>query len=201
MGAIAIIGGSGFIGSHLARSLRDEGHDVIVADIVRSSEKDCTYRSADVRDFDSLREALRGAAVVYNLAAVHRDDVRPVSRYAEVNTTGAINVCRACRELGIHRVVFISSVAVYGTAPPNTSEDGKTNPFTAYGRSKLLAERVHREWQAEAPSDRRLVIVRPTVVFGEGNRGNVYELVRQILSGRFVMVGTGRSRKSMAYGG
>lgn len=201
MAAIAIIGGSGFIGSHLARSLNADGHEVIVADIVRSSENDCTYRLADVRDFDSLRAALRGAAVVYNLAALHRDDIRPASRYEEVNTTGAINVCRACRELGIRRVVFISSVAVYGKAPPNTSEGGKAKPVTAYGRSKLLAEGVHREWQAEDPSDRSLVIVRPTVVFGEGNRGNVYELVRQILSGRFIMVGTGGSRKSMAYVG
>ena len=48
---------------------------------------------------------------------------------------------------------------------------------------------------------RSLVVVRPTVVFGEGNRGNVYELVRQITSGRFVMVGSGRNRKSMAYVG
>ena len=60
---------------------------------------------------------------------------------------------------------------------------------------------MHRDWQAEDPERRSLVIVRPTVVFGEGNRGNVYELVRQIVAGRFVMVGRGQNRKSMAYVG
>ena len=66
---------------------------------------------------------------------------------------------------------------------------------------KLLAEEVHREWQEEEPTRRSLVIVRPTVVFGERNRGNVYELLRQIMTRRFVMVGSGRNRKSMAYVG
>ena len=48
---------------------------------------------------------------------------------------------------------------------------------------------------------RSLVVVRPTVVFGEGNRGNVYQLIHQIISGRFVMVGSGKNRKSIAYVG
>ena len=60
---------------------------------------------------------------------------------------------------------------------------------------------MHRAWQAEAPERRSLVIVRPTVVFGEGNRGNVHQLLRQIIARRFVMVGSGRNRKSMAYVG
>ena len=51
----------------------------------------------------------------------------------------------------------------------------------------------------EDPKIRSLVIVRPTVVFGEGNRGNVYNLLRQIASRRFLMFGDGRNKKSMAY--
>jgi nucleoside-diphosphate-sugar epimerase len=58
---------------------------------------------------------------------------------------------------------------------------------------------VYREWQARSPGSRKLAIVRPTVVFGERNRGNVYNLLKMIASERFVMVGRGENIKSMAY--
>ena len=201
MATVAIVGGGGFIGVRLARVLRNSGHEVTIVDIDEPRDGDSSYRLADVRDYGSLRRALEGAEVVYNLAAVHRDDIRPISRYDEVNVEGAANLCRACRELRIGRIVFTSTVAVYGEAVPDTAETAVTDPDTAYGRSKLLAERVHREWQLEDPSARSLVTVRPAVVFGEGNRGNVYELVRQIAAGHFVFVGSGGNRKSMAYVG
>ena len=85
------------------------------------------------------------------------------------------------------------------TAPADTDELGKPNYFNDYGRTKYLAEQVYKEWQAEDPENRTLVIVRPTVIFGEGNRGNVFNLLKQIASGRFVMFGNGKNRKSMAY--
>jgi len=103
------------------------------------------------------------------------------------------------RERNVRTIVFTSSVAIYGFAPIGTDESGKPSPFNDYGRTKLAAEAVLKTWQAEAPAERTLVIVRPTVVFGEDNRGNVYNLLRQIASGRFVMVGAGRNRKSIAY--
>jgi nucleoside-diphosphate-sugar epimerase len=88
---------------------------------------------------------------------------------------------------------------VYGFAPIGTGELGTIAPFNDYGRTKYEAEQVFMAWQAELPEVRALVIVRPTVVFGEQNRGNVYNLLRQIASGKFVMVGDGQNRKSMAY--
>ena len=201
MAVIAIVGGGGFIGGRLAGALLGAGHEVTIVDVAPPSGREVSYRIADVCDRDALGAALEGADVVYNLAAVHRDDVRPVARYDEVNVGGAENVCAVCRELGVERLIFTSTVAVYGIAAPDAGEESDVAPFNAYGRSKLLAEQVYREWQAEAPSARSLVIVRPTVVFGEGNRGNVYDLVRQITSGRFMMVGSGHNRKSMAYVG
>jgi nucleoside-diphosphate-sugar epimerase len=134
-----------------------------------------------------------------NLAAEHRDDVRPLSLYYDVNVGGARNICSVAREKDIKTIVFTSTVAVYGFAPIGTDESGKIAPFNDYGRTKYEAEQVFQEWQAEAPGERTLVIIRPTVVFGEQNRGNVYNLLRQIASGRFVMVGKGKNRKSMAY--
>ena len=61
--------------------------------------------------------------MVYNLAAVHRDDVKPATRYDEVNVGGATNICGVCREMGIERLIFTSSAAVYGMAAPDTAEE------------------------------------------------------------------------------
>lgn len=157
-------------------------------------------READIREADALRRALDGEAIVH-LAAVHRDDVRPLSLYADVNVRGTEVLCSVAEEKGINKIVFTSSVAVYGFAPPETPESGAINPFNEYGRTKYEAEKVLRAWQEKDPASRTLVIVRPTVVFGEGNRGNVYNLLRQIHSGAFLMVGSGENRKSMAYVG
>lgn len=134
-----------------------------------------------------------------NLAAEHRDDVTPRSLYDTVNIEGARNVCDYCRRSNIRQIIFTSSVAVYGFAPEGTDEQGAFNPFNDYGRTKMEAEAVHREWLAEEPEHRSLVIERPTVIFGEQSRGNVYNLLRQIATGRFIMFGPGKNRKSMAF--
>ncbi len=133
------------------------------------------------------------------MAAEHRDDVRPLSLYVDVNVGGAKNICTVAREKGVQTIIFTSTVAVYGFSPIGTDESGIIAPFNDYGRTKYEAEQVFKAWQAEVPTERTLVIIRPTVVFGEQNRGNVYNLLRQIASGKFVMVGNGENRKSMAY--
>ena len=154
--------------------------------------------SADVRMPISLAFPTKCIALV-NLAAEHRDDVRPLSLYDEVNIDGARNVCDLARANDIDKIIFTSSVAVYGFAPVGTSENGAIAPFNDYGRTKWEAEKIYKQWQSEDPEMRTLVIIRPTVVFGERNRGNVFNLLRQIASGKFVMVGDGLNRKSMAY--
>lgn len=194
---VAIVGGAGFVGSRLKARLRKSNIVSKKYDIDLSDQLDkSTY--LNVEDVDSL-DQLAGASTIINLAAVHRDDVRPLSRYDDVNVKGAKNICEAARKYGIHKIIFTSSVAIYGFAAANTDEYGEANYFNDYGRTKYLAEQVYKAWQSEDPENRTLVIVRPTVIFGEGNRGNVYNLLRQIASKRFVMFGDGTNRKSMAY--
>lgn len=146
----------------------------------------------------SLMEVLKGSDVVINLSAEHRDDVTPKSLYDEVNVQGSENICRAASELGIQKIIFTSSVAVYGFAPVGTDESGETKYFNDYGRTKFLAEEKYRKWLKTDPKN-SAVIIRPTVIFGEQNRGNVYNLLRQIAGGKFPMVGKGTNRKSMNY--
>lgn len=201
MTRIAVVGGSGFIGTRLCQALQQAGQEFRIIDKRMSETFPDSTVLADVTRLDTLPAAVDGCDAIVNLAAEHRDDVRPRSLYDKVNVKGARNVCKAAEMMGISRIVFTSTVAVYGFAPADTGEDGAINPFNDYGRTKAEAELVYREWQQADPDKRSLVVVRPTVVFGERNRGNVYNLLKQIASGMFVMVGAGHNRKSMAYVG
>lgn len=193
---ITVIGGSGFVGTNLCHQLRLKQQNFEIIDLKMSNQFPEKCKIADVRDIDSLRSAITGDVVV-NLAAVHRDDVRDVSEYQHTNVRGAENVAAVCTEKKIKKIVFTSSVAVYGFAKPGTDETGEINPFNEYGRTKFEAEEKLRKWKETSGSS--LLIVRPTVIFGEGNRGNVYNLINQIASGKFLMVGRGANKKSMAY--
>lgn len=193
---LAIIGASGFVGSCLTSRLIKNNSDILLFDKNILSRDDVNF--LDIREPNTMND-LAGCNCIINLAAEHRDDIFPISRYHDTNVQGSINICNAARKNGINKIIFTSSVAIYGFAPPNTDESGKPNYFNDYGRTKYLAENVYIDWQAEDPENRTLVIVRPTVIFGEGNRGNVYNLLKQISSGRFVMFGNGKNIKSMAY--
>lgn len=200
MKKICIIGGSGFVGTRLINRLLQRGHEFQISNLDKamSQAHPGITKLADVRSVDQLAEVPQGSVLV-NLAAEHRDDVRPLSLYDDVNVGGAENICAIARKKQVSTIVFTSSVAVYGFAPVGTDESGKIAPFNDYGRTKFEAEKVFRQWQSEEPQHRSLVIVRPTVIFGERNRGNVYNLLRQIASGKFMMIGSGENRKSMAY--
>jgi len=200
MQSICLIGGSGFIGTRLVRRLRHKSAvPVVIIDKSASQTFPELTQRTDIRSKSQLRESIPDNSIIIHLAAEHRDDVKPRSLYDDVNVDGTKNICNVAQEKNINTIVFTSSVAVYGFAPIGTDENGQINPFNDYGRTKYAAEQVLRDWQAKDPSKRRLIIIRPTVVFGEQNRGNVYNLLRQIAAGSFVMVGHGENRKSMAY--
>ena len=193
---VSVIGGSGFVGTNLCRQLAFKQQDFEIIDLKVSNQFPEKCKIADVRDAETLRKSITGDVVV-NLAAVHRDDVRDKAEYQRTNVNGAENVALICEEKGINKIVFTSTVAVYGFAEPGTDETGSINPFNEYGRTKFEAEEKLRTWQAKGENS--LIIVRPTVVFGEGNRGNVFNLLNQISLGKFLMVGKGENKKSMAY--
>ncbi len=199
---ITLIGGSGFVGTRLLGLLGEQPEKYTLRNIDKRQSHFFPHvtQLADVRDAEALREKIAGSDVVVLLAAEHRDDVSPVSLYYDVNVGGMKNVLEAMLATGVRRLVFTSSVAVYGLNKENPDETHPADPFNHYGKSKWQAEEVLRQWHAEHP-DFNIGILRPTVIFGERNRGNVFNLLRQISSGRFLMIGGGRNRKSMAYVG
>src|SRR5262249_54553932 len=120
--------------------------------------------------------------------------------YFWTNVTGAIEVCRFADRIGARRLTFTSSISVYGPANEPRDEHGPFTPDTAYGRSKLLAEKIQLNWQA-AREGRQLIIVRPAVIFGPGERGNFTRLAAVLRARRFVFPGRNDTIKACAYVG
>ena len=198
---ISIIGGSGFVGNCLiARLMRLPDIEILNIDKNESRQYPEITTISNVLDLDTLTDLLQGTDLVVLLAAEHKDDVTPISLYYDVNVKGAENTCIAMERNGIRKLIFTSSVAVYGLNKINPYEETPVDPFNHYGKSKWQAECVLQSYSA-AHQDWSIQIIRPTVLFGEGNRGNVYNLLRQIASGRFLMIGSGENKKSMSYVG
>ena len=196
---IDVIGGSGFIGTSLATRLRELNIDFNILDIEAPKFENSPFKFADVRSFGSLSDSLSRSSIIINLAAIHRDDVHPTSLYFETNVDGAEKICMAAEDKSIEHIIFTSSVAVYGQNLGIVSEDNLPSPSNHYGKSKLQAEDVFISWQMRDPSKRNITIIRPTVIFGPSNRGNFYNLIHQIFKNKFLMIGSGKNRKSMAY--
>ncbi|MDE5875286.1 MAG: NAD-dependent epimerase/dehydratase family protein [Muribaculaceae bacterium] len=199
---IAMIGASGFVGTRLLDLLREESekYECKNIDLLPSHFFNDLTVIGDVREQEQMDKELKGYDVVILLAAQHRDDVSPVSLYYDTNVHGMEVTLKAMEKNGIKRIIFFSSVAVYGLNKKNPDENHPADPFNHYGKSKWQAEQVLQKWYESHP-DWNIDIIRPTVIFGERNRGNVYNLLKQISSGKFLMVGKGENKKSMAYVG
>ncbi len=208
-----LFGGSGFIGRHFAAHLLEQrlAQHVWLCDLVRPPDaalpppaarglRDGTVRFAVV----DVRQPIEGPALpdradlVVNLAAVHREPGHRPAEYFETNVSGAEHVCAWSARIGCPRLVFTSSIAPYGPSEEPKSEASAPAPETPYGRSKLAAEEIHLAWQ-RADGGRRLVIVRPGVVFGPGEGGHVSLLIRAVLGRYFVYIGSRHVLKAGGY--
>lgn len=193
-----VFGGSGFIGSRMLRLLHSRGVERLVcADLVppRDLGFAVEFRQVDVREPIDLADTFD---VAYNFSAVHRTPGHPDQEYFETNVAGAINVTNYCRDRGIESIVFTSSIAVYGAKEDLLTEASETLPTAAYGKSKLLAEDIHRTWFSDDPR-RRIVIVRPAVIFGEGEHGNFDRLRGALRARRFAYPGRTDTIKACGY--
>lgn len=199
---VTLIGASGFVGTRLINLFEKEPqkYDCKNIDLLPSHFYNDITVIGDVRDQENMDSGLKDTDVVILLAAQHRDDVSPVSLYYDTNVGGMKTTLAAMEKNGCRHIIFFSPVAIYGLNKDNPDETHPADPFNHYGKSKWQAEVILAEWHKGHP-DWNIDIIRPTVIFGERNRGNVYNLLRQISSGKFLMVGKGNNRKSMAYVG
>ena len=195
---ILIVGGSGFVGSHLLSKVNTS--DFYNLDKNPSPFYNDITLKGDIRHLHQVKIP-KGTSSVVLLAAEHRDDISPIKLYYDVNVQGTKNVLQAMDLAGVKNLIFTSSVAIFGLNKINPNEKSPKDPFNHYGKSKWEAEQVIKDWYENDTKEKSVTILRPTVIFGERNRGNVYNLLKQISSGRFVMIGKGDNKKSMAYVG
>lgn len=197
-----IFGGSGFIGTHLIKLIRetDKQSRIINFDIVENNHGGLSeYHHCDVREPIIFAEFTPTSDdVIFNFAAIHRTPGHPDDAYFETNIRGAENVCNFARKYAIRRIVFTSSIAPYGASEELKSEDTLPTPNTPYGISKLVAEKIHAIWAAE-DAERELTIVRPGVVFGYGENGNFTRMYWGVRSRKFAYPGRKNTIKACIY--
>ncbi|OWV18474.1 NAD-dependent epimerase/dehydratase [Fibrobacter sp. UWB4] len=201
--SFVIFGGCGFIGSHVVDLLREKYPDakIYIADLLADTAQSdgvISYQRVDVRSPIELQGDFGANTLVFNFAAIHRTPGHPDYAYFETNIRGAENVCDFARKHGIENIVFTSSIAPYGAAEELKTEETLPTPNTPYGISKLVAEKIHREWAAENAS-RRLSIVRPGIVFGKGENGNMTRLYKALKKRKFAYAGRKDTIKACIY--
>ena len=194
-----VIGGSGFVGSRLLSQVDKDSF--VNLDKNKSHHYNEITSIGNITKLNEIESSFTNIDTVILLAAEHRDDVSPTSLYYDVNVQGTKNVLQAMDCVGVKNIIFTSSVAIYGLNKENPDEIHSEDPFNHYGKSKLQAEKAIKEWYENDPNGKSITIIRPTVIFGERNRGNVYNLIKQISTGKFIMIGNGKNKKSMAYVG
>ncbi|MCX6120424.1 MAG: NAD-dependent epimerase/dehydratase family protein [Ignavibacteriales bacterium] len=196
---ILITGNAGFIGKYLTGVLLEKGETVRGIDI--RPRKDILFGfvqvDGNILERSIVRQAMKDVDTMIHLAAEHKDFGVAESDYFRVNEQGTRAILEEASNANIKKLIFYSSVAVYG-AQSNTTEETPPVPNNHYGASKLAAERCVTAW-AKENSSRTAIIIRPTVVFGPHSKANIFRLIRQVCDGRFLMVGSGENVKSIAY--
>ena len=191
-----LFGGSGFIGSHMLKINNKNGY---IFDIKKSLIDHKNHEYSDVREPIITKYKPSSEDVIFNLAAVLKNPGHEPEEYFETNILGAENICNYAREFDIKTIVFTSTMSVYGTSESKKTEDSITMPDTPYGTSKRIAELIHEKWLQEDPKNRKLIIIRPVVVFGKWEEGNYTRLVNAIIKKRFFYPGRKDTIKASIY--
>jgi nucleoside-diphosphate-sugar epimerase len=171
-GQALITGASGFIGSHLARKLSQDGWSIRCL-IRESSSRDRLPREGvellvgDMGDRGSLDRSLKGVTTVFHLAGQIR--ARSRQEFFRANREGTKNLLKAARRAGtVERFIFVSSLSAAGPSPDGhpLREDEPPRPVSLYGESKLAAEMEALKFAR----DFTITILRPAAVYGPGDR-------------------------------
>lgn len=187
-----ITGGAGFIGRYFNSKLKDVPR--INIDFREEKLVENQYKG-DIRRIDDIRDSIQDSDTILHLAASHYDFEKD---YHATNVGGTKNLLQVADERGIKNFVFFSSVAVYGVSHNPAFEDSTPYPENEYGKSKLDAEALIKEW-VDKEEGRKALIIRPAVVFGPHNYGNIFNLMRNIDRGLNVQIGNVPAIKSIAY--
>ncbi|MCU1529919.1 MAG: NAD-dependent epimerase/dehydratase [Frondihabitans sp.] len=185
-----VLGGTGFLGSHVAQEAVAAGHDVTrVQRQAPAADPDSSAVSADIRHAGDLDSIVDGAHVVVHAASyVGRDEETAHS----VNVEGTSLVVRAVARAATPRLIYLSTASVTGRGPHRNAvcKDGDQDPESAVSRSRALAERIVLEAGG--------IVLRPNLVYGQGDRWFVPALAT-LLQGQSLPAGVGEARISTVH--
>lgn len=210
MNVAIIFGGSGFIGVFYAKHLiKNSGFSKIyIYDLCDYkinpyrknllADMPIEFIKGDVRKPINFKP-LEKINLIVNLAAIHREPGHKINEYYETNIPGAENICKYANDLNCKKIIFTSSIAPYGNLEKVKDEYTIPSPTSAYGGSKLVAEKIHLSWQHEEHDNKRLVIVRPGVVYGPSEGGNVSRMIRAVIKRYFIYTGNKDTKKAGIY--
>lgn len=203
-----IFGGSGYIAYFLVNKLIEENRfdKIFLLDIqkpkyFKSIPSNVEFVECDVRnkiEFLVDFEINRKESWIYNFAAVHREPGHERKEYFDTNINGAENINAFAEQSGVKNIFFTSSIAPYGKSKDVCTEKSMIYAETPYGISKGLAEKIHQIWLSKN-EDRRLIIVRPSVIYGPHDPGNIYRTIKALKSGTFMLPNGGNIVKAYGY--
>ena len=208
MNNILVTGGTGFIGSHLLPVLSKQNLQVTLG--VRnnsSNELNIPYKIVKVSEIDENTDwtkALKEVGTVIHLAArahqLNDQAINPEAEFLRTNCEGTKTLVKAAIASGVKHFIFISSIGAMTTLSEHTlTEESPCHPDSPYGRSKLQAEQGLIELCQNSPMT--WTILRPTLVYGAGNPGNMERLMKLIKTGFPLPLGSINNRKSFLYVG
>ena len=184
----AVTGGAGFIGSHLIRTLLDQGHSVTAIDNLNTGKLDnikpvldkIDFVKGDIRDFELLKSKFRDVDGVFHEAALAsvQESFSKKKEYNEVNVGGTENLLRLAKEFGF-KIVYASSSSVYGNPVkiPIVESDPK-NPINPYAQTKLDDEKIATRYANEGV---RVIGLRYFNVFGERQSQTYAGVIKKFL--------------------
>ena len=202
---ILITGATGFIGSHLAESLIQDGHGVRCLycrdeDTTFLALLGCDLLEGDLRDSDSLEKAVRGMDCVYHLAALSRYDATlEYDDYYKVNVAGTRLLLEYSRRHGIKTFVYISSIEGRGLSQDGKplTEESPSYPRNIYGKTKFEGEEVCREFYKKYQLNIKIVI--PPTTYGPREYLILQRIFRPVSKGFFVLFGKGDALIEFCY--
>ena len=210
---VLVTGATGFVGRHLTAALEARGHSLTLALRSRDAETRLPQRRPDserqvvlVGEIDQdtdWRPALKGADAVIHLAArahVLDTGADDEEAFTKVNALGTERLVRQSVGAGVERFVLMSSIgAVTSESDALITLQTPCEPDTAYGRSKRAAEQALFDGAAGTPMS--WTVLRPTLVYGPGNPGNMERLVALVNRGIPLPLGGIRNRRSFTFVG
>lgn len=202
-----VFGGSGYIAHFLiCRFIENQQFDkIVIYDIqqpkyFKTLPTKIQFELWDVRKpIPTFTKAFNvGESWIFNLAAVHREPGHEMQEYFDTNINGANNINAFAETHSIKNIFFTSSIAPYGKSLNKRTEQSALYPETPYGISKGMAELIHQKWLGNDAS-KRLIIVRPSVIYGPHDPGNIYRTIKALKKGTFIIPNHGNIIKAYGY--